>query len=154
MDEQELDDFYTASFDRLVHQVHAMIGGPRGAQDCVQEAFVRAWSHRTRLDRARVPEPTPATATTWRSRWDAPRCSRSSSPTGLHVGLGRCGRAAFREPGRARAAYRAVRDWLESCSDQVDTSHRLEVVSDDGLGTPHEARPEPGDAYWRGRRIS
>lgn len=56
MDAQEFDDFYAASFQRLVGQVHAMIGDRAEAQDCVQEAFVRAWSHRKQLDRARAPD--------------------------------------------------------------------------------------------------
>ncbi len=56
MEAEEFDDFYTASFDRLVTQVYAMIGNRDEAQECVQEAFVRAWSHRRRLDRAHAPE--------------------------------------------------------------------------------------------------
>jgi len=56
MEAEEFDDFYTASFTRLVGQVYAMIGDRDEAQDCVQEAFVRAWSHRRTLDRAQSPE--------------------------------------------------------------------------------------------------
>jgi RNA polymerase sigma-70 factor (ECF subfamily) len=56
MDAEEFDDFYAASFRRLVHQVHAMVGDRDEAQDCVQEAFVRAWSHRRQLDKAHSPE--------------------------------------------------------------------------------------------------
>ena len=56
MDETEFDEFYTASFTRLVGQLHAMIGNRDEAQDCVQEAFARAWSHRSRLDRVGHPE--------------------------------------------------------------------------------------------------
>ncbi len=56
MDEREFDDFYTASFTRVTHQVHAMIGDRDEAQECVQEAFVRAWAHRRQLDRAQHPE--------------------------------------------------------------------------------------------------
>ena len=56
MDEREFDDFYAASFSRLTAQVYAMIGNRDEAQECVQEAFVRAWSHRGRLDRSRAPE--------------------------------------------------------------------------------------------------
>lgn len=56
MDAEEFDDFYAASFGRLVHQLHVMIGDRDEAQECVQEAFVRAWSHRGRLDRAHAPE--------------------------------------------------------------------------------------------------
>lgn len=50
MDADEFDAFYTTSFSRLVTQVQAMIGDRDEAQDCVQEAFARAWSHRRKLD--------------------------------------------------------------------------------------------------------
>lgn len=56
MDAEEFDDFYAASFPRLVGQLHALIGNRDEAQECVQEAFVRAWSHRKQLDAARAPE--------------------------------------------------------------------------------------------------
>ncbi len=46
MDEREFDDFYAASFQRITGQVYAMIGNRDEAQECVQEAFVRAWAHR------------------------------------------------------------------------------------------------------------
>jgi RNA polymerase sigma-70 factor (ECF subfamily) len=56
MDEAEFDAFYAASFRRLVGQVYAMTGSRDEAQECVQEAFVRAWSHRRRLDPVQSPE--------------------------------------------------------------------------------------------------
>lgn len=56
MDELEFDEFYSASFQRLVGQVYAMIGNRDEAQECVQEAFARAWAHRRKLDRAEHPE--------------------------------------------------------------------------------------------------
>jgi RNA polymerase sigma-70 factor (ECF subfamily) len=56
MDEAEFDDFYTSSFQRVVAAVYAMIGDRDEAQECVQEAFVRAWSHRRKLDRTEHPE--------------------------------------------------------------------------------------------------
>jgi RNA polymerase sigma-70 factor, ECF subfamily len=56
MDAEEFDSFYAASFDRLVGQVYAMVGDRDEAQDCVQEAFVRAWSHRRRIEKAYAPE--------------------------------------------------------------------------------------------------
>lgn len=52
MEAHEYDDFYAASFGRLVNQVYAMTGDREEARDCVQEAFVRAWSHRTRIEAA------------------------------------------------------------------------------------------------------
>ena len=56
MDEREFDDFYTASFQRITGQVYAMIGNRDEAQECVQEAFVRAWAHRRKLEKAEHPE--------------------------------------------------------------------------------------------------
>lgn len=56
MDEDEFDEFYTASFRRLTGQVYAMIGDLDEAQECVQEAFVRAWAHRRKLSQADHPE--------------------------------------------------------------------------------------------------
>lgn len=56
MNEQEFDDFYTASFARITGQVYAMIGNRDEAQECVQEAFVKAWAHRRKLERAEHPE--------------------------------------------------------------------------------------------------
>ncbi len=56
MDEDAFDEFYAASFARLVGQLYALVGDRDEAQECVQEAFVRAWSHRRQLDRDRSPE--------------------------------------------------------------------------------------------------
>ena len=56
MDEQEFDEFYEGSLRRVTAQVYAMIGSWDEAQECTQEAFVKAWSHRRRLDRAEAPE--------------------------------------------------------------------------------------------------
>ncbi|QNN51293.1 SigE family RNA polymerase sigma factor [Nocardioides mesophilus] len=56
MDEAEFDDFYTSSFVRITGQLYAMIGDRDEAQDCVQEAFVRAWAHRGTLTRVEHPE--------------------------------------------------------------------------------------------------
>ncbi|TIC84314.1 sigma-70 family RNA polymerase sigma factor [Nocardioides sp. GY 10127] len=56
MDEVEFDDFYAASYARVVSQVHAMIGSRDEAEECVQEAFARAWAHRRKLQSAEHPE--------------------------------------------------------------------------------------------------
>jgi RNA polymerase sigma-70 factor, ECF subfamily len=53
---EEFTDFYAASFRRLVGQLYAMTGDRAEAQDAVQEAFVRAWARRGRLDRHGAPE--------------------------------------------------------------------------------------------------
>ena len=54
--EEDFDAFYQASFGRLVGQIYAMCGNVAEAQDCVQEAFVRAWDRRRLLDRGQAPE--------------------------------------------------------------------------------------------------
>ena len=56
MEAEEFDDFYVGSFHRMVGQIYAMIGDRDEAQECVQEAFVRAWSHRKQLDAVQAPE--------------------------------------------------------------------------------------------------
>ncbi len=50
MDREEFASFYAATFGRLVGQLYAMTGDRAEAQDAVQEAFVRAWAHRSRID--------------------------------------------------------------------------------------------------------
>lgn len=56
MDEEAFDAFYQASFRRLVGQIYAMCGSVTEAQDCVQEAFIRAWDRRRTLDVDQAPE--------------------------------------------------------------------------------------------------
>ncbi|SDS20893.1 RNA polymerase sigma-70 factor, ECF subfamily [Friedmanniella luteola] len=56
MDEEAFDAFYAASFGRLVGQIYAMCGSVTEAQDCVQEAFIRAWDRRRTLDVDQAPE--------------------------------------------------------------------------------------------------
>lgn len=56
MDAEEFDRFYAGSAARLVGQLYGMVGDLPEAQDCVQEAFARAWARRGQLDRAEHPE--------------------------------------------------------------------------------------------------
>ncbi|MFC6340813.1 SigE family RNA polymerase sigma factor [Nocardioides hankookensis] len=51
MDEREFDIFYAASYHRVIGQIYAMLGNHDEAQECVQEAFARAWAHRGKLER-------------------------------------------------------------------------------------------------------
>jgi RNA polymerase sigma-70 factor, ECF subfamily len=86
VDEGTFDDFYTGSFKRITGQLYAMIGDHDEAQECVQEAFVRAWAHRRKLDRADHPEAWVRT-TAYRlavSRWR--RTQRGGRPVDRAVG--------------------------------------------------------------------
>lgn len=56
MDETTFDAFYTASFHKVVAQVYLTCGNLTEAQDCAQEAFVRAWDKRRTLSREGHPE--------------------------------------------------------------------------------------------------
>ncbi|MFT4263995.1 MAG: SigE family RNA polymerase sigma factor [Nocardioides sp.] len=56
MDADEFDEFYLATYPRLVGQLIALTGVRTESEECVQEAFIRAWQHRGRLDRNGQPE--------------------------------------------------------------------------------------------------
>ena len=87
MDAAAFDAFYAGSFRRVVGQLYAMCGDLSEAQDCTQEAFVRAWDRRRSLEQAQSPEAWVRTVA-WRlcvSRW-------------------RRTRLALRSPDRARQA--------------------------------------------------
>ncbi|HSK26792.1 MAG TPA: SigE family RNA polymerase sigma factor [Jiangellales bacterium] len=44
-DSDDFDAFYHATNRRLLQQMYAMTGNLSDAQDCVQEAYARAWQH-------------------------------------------------------------------------------------------------------------
>ncbi len=50
MNDSEFDHFYASTGPRLVGQLYAMTGDRGEAQDCVQEAFLKAWANRAQLD--------------------------------------------------------------------------------------------------------
>ena len=67
----EFDAFYHATRHRLLHQMYAMTGNLADAQDCVQEAYARAWQHWERVAEHANPEAWLRTVA-WRiaaSRW-------------------------------------------------------------------------------------
>jgi RNA polymerase sigma-70 factor (ECF subfamily) len=71
VDREEFTSLYAASFPRLVGQLYVMTGDRAEAQDAVQEAFVRAWSHRDQIDAGQGAEAW-VRVTAWRiaaSRW-------------------------------------------------------------------------------------
>lgn len=94
MSPEEFTDFYAASFRRIVGQLYAMTGDNTEAQDAVQEAFVRAWAHRGKLDSRGSPEAW-VRATAWHiavSRWHrariVSRLMRSQAPPPAAEGPG------------------------------------------------------------------
>ena len=52
MTPEEFDHLYAACASRLVSQVALLTGDVGEAQDAVQEAFIRAWDHRDRIELA------------------------------------------------------------------------------------------------------
>lgn len=65
------DDFYHATRNRLLHQMYAMTGNLADAQDCVQEAYARAWQRWEQVSEHASPEAWLRTVA-WRiaaSRW-------------------------------------------------------------------------------------
>ena len=50
VDEAEFDELYDREWSALVGQVTLVCGDPGEAAECVQEAFARAWEHRSGLD--------------------------------------------------------------------------------------------------------
>jgi RNA polymerase sigma-70 factor (ECF subfamily) len=71
VDADEFDRFYATCSPRLVGQLTAMLGSHAEAQDCVQEAFVKAWQQHRSLDADGSPEAW-VRRTAWRvgvSRW-------------------------------------------------------------------------------------
>jgi RNA polymerase sigma-70 factor (ECF subfamily) len=70
-DSSDFDAFYHATSRRLLHQMYAMTGNAADAQDCVQEAYARAWQRWSSVRRADNPEAWIRTVA-WRiaaSRW-------------------------------------------------------------------------------------
>lgn len=100
MDREEFTSLYGASFPRLVGQLYAMTGDRAEAQDAVQEAFVRAWAHRGRIDAEHGAEAW-VRITAWRiaaSRW-----RRAREGTRLMLLAARPDRVAG--PGPERVAF-------------------------------------------------
>lgn len=117
MDEETFDHFYRESFTKLVGQVSAMCGSMPEAQDCVQEAFIRAWDHRAKLDATQSPE-----------AWVRTTAYR------LSVSRWRKARRAFRQPDRALEPHHThpepnpVRVALDRALDQLPTDQRRVIV--------------------------
>jgi RNA polymerase sigma-70 factor, ECF subfamily len=54
--QESFDDFYRTTSRRVVHHVYAMTGDLTEAQDCVQEAYARAWQRWSRVGSLDDPE--------------------------------------------------------------------------------------------------
>jgi RNA polymerase sigma-70 factor (ECF subfamily) len=70
-DSDDFDAFYHATSRRLLHQMYAMTGNLADAQDCVQEAYARAWQRWKQVHHADDPAAWVRTVA-WRiaaSRW-------------------------------------------------------------------------------------
>jgi RNA polymerase sigma-70 factor (sigma-E family) len=52
----DFDGFYAATYRRIVGQVYAMTGSITEAEDCVQEAYARAWQRWSKVSRHGAPE--------------------------------------------------------------------------------------------------
>ncbi len=121
MTPEEFDEFYLSSFARLVGHLHAMIGNREEAQDCVQEAYAKAWSHRRTLEKARSPEAWVRT-TAYRiavSRWRRTVLSRRSPDRAVHPGHTSAG------PDESRVALLAALDRLPADQRRALVLHHL-----------------------------
>lgn len=122
MDAAEFDELYAGSFQPLVRQLYAMTGDAEEARDCVQEAFVRAWSRRRSLDASRAPQ---AWVRTTAYRLAVSRWRRTSR--------------ARREPDRATMPAQSVAPVDETHVALVQALRRLPVDQREALVLHHLA---------------
>ncbi|MFF3214351.1 SigE family RNA polymerase sigma factor [Streptomyces sp. NPDC002886] len=87
---EEFEEFYAQAASRLTGQMYVMLGDHHEAQDVVQEAFVKGWGQRHKLDRDGQPEAWIRTVA-WRlavSRWRVRRRTADAwqRTAGNHIG--------------------------------------------------------------------
>ena len=156
MTPEEFDAFYAVSFSRVVGQIFAMCGNLAEANDCVQEAFVRAWDRRRALDTEQSPEAWVRTVA-YRlavSRWRRSRRAFQPADRSQQPDLPR-------EPALDRIALARALRQLPLEQRRVIVLHHLcdlpvaEVAARDRCAGRHRqgaAVPGPGDAGHLARR--
>jgi RNA polymerase sigma-70 factor (ECF subfamily) len=113
------DDFYRATSRRVLHHVYALTGDLAEAQDCVQEAYARAWQRWTRVGRHDDPE---AWVRTVARRIAVSRWRRTRTAMGYLLHHGRPETAAAPSEDHA-LLVRALRDLSQPQRDAVVLHH-------------------------------
>jgi RNA polymerase sigma-70 factor (ECF subfamily) len=126
-DEADFDAFYVSTSGRLVSQLHAMTGDLAEAQDCVQEAYARAWSRWRQVSQHASPE-----------AWVRKVAWRQAVSRFRRVQRGRVLMQRVSTP-QASAAVSADRVALVAALRQLPEAQRVAVVLHYLAGQPLEA---------------
>jgi RNA polymerase sigma-70 factor (ECF subfamily) len=113
------DDFYRATSRRVLHHVYALTGDVTEAQDCVQEAYARAWQ---RWSRVRTHEDPEAWVRTVARRIAVSRWRRTRTAMGYLLHHGRPETTAAPSEDHA-LLVRALRDLSQPQRDAVVLHH-------------------------------
>jgi len=113
------DDFYRSTSRRVLHHVYALTGDLSEAQDCVQEAYARAWQRWARVSRHDDPE---AWVRTVARRIAVSRWRRTKTAMGYLLHHGRPQTTAAPSEDHA-LLVRALRDLSQPQRDAVVLHH-------------------------------
>jgi RNA polymerase sigma-70 factor (ECF subfamily) len=116
---ESFDDFYRATSRRVLHQVYALTGDLTEAQDCVQEAYARAWQ---RWSRVRAHDDPEAWVRTVARRIAVSRWRRTRTAMGYLLHHGRPETTAAPSEDHA-LLVRALRDLSQPQRDAVVLHH-------------------------------